>query len=168
MRAILYYNSYMKKIFEKLCFGSLNIFISSIYLQLIVLFLLAFILYALLPVSKNEKDFLWVILIGMFLLSPLLWLLKFNVFKFIYKKKVSIVYNFLHSFLFVKTFRKKVFLLAAVVDVIIFIVSRFFSMSLNFNEYFIETVVATIIMGGNLTTTYLLFFIFCAKIKTTK
>lgn len=148
----------MKTSIEKILFFILNIIFSFWHLQLAVLFVLICIILLILPRFKNPDDdilcFFWVPII----IAPFIWLIKLNMFKLIYKiTKTGFVHNFLNSFLTDKVFKIKVLISALLIDITNVVMLEIYPLIDKSVNFAIVILVLFIILGGNLTTSYLAF-----------
>ena len=151
---------YMKNWVEKVLFICLNIFLSSCYLQLAFLIVISIFIVFFLPRPENDEDTLICFFIIPVLFSPLLWILKFNIFNCFFKcKQFENVQNFLKLFLTDKNWRRKAYAVTVCLDIITIIFAYFINIwgFGSIKEYLVSTAILTVILGGNLTTSYFLF-----------
>ena len=158
----------MKEIVKLTLFILINLFFSCWLLQFTVLLAICFLIAFILPKGHNDEDIIYVFIIMPILLFPLFWKLKTNFLSSFYNSNNDgRIYKFLNKFLCEYKYRKKVFLVTLIIDIINVFVSYFipFCDYHGIRGYFIFFIILTILLGGNLTSTYGLFCLKSRKLK---
>ena len=151
----------MKNWLKKFAFICINIFLSACYLQLALILVIASFFASKLTEHYNDGNFL--LLTSIFVLTqlPIIWILKSQAIQLIYKTDKSDIFKLLQTFISNPKYRSNVYKITAYLDIAIIILFYFISI-LGFHSvknYLITTAILTIIFGGNLTTSYWVFYI---------
>lgn len=165
-QAIFLYNNFMKNTSEKILFTLLNIFISSWHLQMIFLIFTVFGIAMLFPPFENDEDDINLCFLIAIFLIPIAWMIKNNLFNFIYKlRKTGFTHDFLEKIIADKIFRRNIFLLALLIDILNIVIYKYIPVlgKVDPDEFLLSLVLFTILFGGNLTTSYLSFYLLSRK-----
>lgn len=151
----------MKNWLKKFAFICINIFLSACYLQLALILVIASFFASKLTEHYNDGNFLLLTSIFVLLQLPIIWILKSQAIQLIYKTDKSDIFKLLQTFILNQKYRSNVYKITAFFDIAIIILFYFISI-LGFHSvknYLITTAILTIILGGNLTTSYRVFYI---------